>query len=182
MSPTIRPARPDEFETVDRLIEAAYAFDYGPREKAVEEQSFYRSASRSAEFEVLVAVDEKSGALCGSVTTRKAGGAPLMADARADELDFRLLAIAPEARKRGIGQALVAHLIEIARDRGFGAVFMKSAPEMVKAHNLYFKLGFTRDFARDGLFIGGRKQIDLHAFRKAIAPRAATPETSKDTP
>jgi hypothetical protein len=52
---------------------------------------------------------------------------------------------AEAARGRGIGRAMVAHLISVARDRGFGRVSLKtgSQPAFAPARSLYTNAGFT---------------------------------------
>lgn len=158
----IRLATEDEYEGIDEFIRAAYEFDYGPREHGDDPMRFARN--RAQVYDVWVAVDPDNGDLLGSVTTASAGGAPLMEDAEADDLTFRLLAVAPRARRRGLGAALTRHVIELARERGIARVFLKSAPQMTGAHALYLSTGFHRDPDRDGLWIDGRKVLELHAF------------------
>lgn len=159
----IGPIRPDEYAADDALVDAAYSHDYGPRETG--DDPFYRAQWRAQAFDVYVARDADSGELLGSVTVSKAGGELVVADARADELGFRLLATSPRARRRGVGEALVRHVVEVARSRGLGGVVMKSQPIMVGAHALYLGLGFQRDPERDGLWEGGEQVLDLNAFR-----------------
>lgn len=174
----IGPIRPEEFAADDAVVEAAYSHDYGPRDHG--DDPFYRAEWRSQAYEVWVARDAATGELLGSVTIAKPGGEEVVADARADELGFRLLATSPNARRRGIGEALVRKVVALAAERGYAGVVMKSQPVMVGAHALYRKLGFERDPERDGLWEGGEKILDLHAFRirvENLAPVAtSTPE------
>lgn len=153
-----------EHERLDDLITAAYEHDYGPRQRDGEPDPLSFSRVRAERFDVWVAREISSGALLGSVTTPRADGEKLMEDSTSAELDFRLLAVSVDARRRGIGAALTRHVLHLARERGFRAVFMKSAPNMHSAHRLYESLGFRRDPARDGLIIGGCRVRDLHAF------------------
>lgn len=166
--------RPDEFAVDDAVVTAAYAHDYGVRDHG--DDPFYRAEWRSEAYEVWVARDAVSGELLGSVTVPRPGGEEVVSDARPDELGFRLLATSPNARRRGIGERLVREVVRIAEERGLGSVVMKSQPDMVGAHALYRKLGFERDPERDGLWEGGEKILDLHAFRIRIED--LTPEGS----
>jgi len=166
----IGPIRPDEFAADDALVEAAYSHDYGPRDHG--DDPFYRAQWRSVAYEVQVARDAATGELLGSVTIPRPGGEEVVADARGDELGFRLLATSPRARRRGIGEALVRRVVAIAAERGYAGVVMKSQPVMVGAHALYRKLGFERDPERDGLWEGDERVLDLHAFRIRIADLA----------
>jgi len=164
----IRAAKPDEFEAIDGMLDAAYTNDYGPSDTGGDPM---RSASARAEiFDVWVAVDG-SGEPLGSVTTRRAGGPSLHEDAAENELDLRLLGVAPAARRRGIGAALMRRIVEEAASSGFDAVVLKTQPNMHGAHRLYEALGFVRTPERDGLWIGGRKVLDLLSYRHPLPPR-----------
>ncbi|WP_051701594.1 GNAT family N-acetyltransferase [Mycetocola saprophilus] len=159
--PLIRLARPEEFEAIDTLIRAAYTHDYGDKGHATDPMQF--AASRAENYDVWVAEDA-SGALLGSVTTRRVGVPPLHEDVREGELDLRLLGVAPEARRRGIAAALMRHVMTSARADGWHTVFLKTGPGMTGAHGLYEHLGFVRTPERDGLWIGGTKVLDLFTY------------------
>jgi ribosomal protein S18 acetylase RimI-like enzyme len=163
MTFNIRLALPTEYEAVDALVDDAYRHSYGPREHESTEPTRF-SAIRGRDFSVWVAVDKETNALLGTITITRPGGKHLMEDAKDDELDFRLLAVAPEARHRGVGSALTLHVVNEARSHGYRRVFMKSAPNMLEAHRLYKRLGFVREPSRDGLWINGEKKFDLLAF------------------
>jgi hypothetical protein len=90
-----------------------------------------------------VAVDRHTGQLLGTVVTPRPGG-HVSELGRPGELDFRLLAVAPSARRRGIGRLLVEHSIALAAERGATRVVMNSGPDMTGAHQLYYSMGFTR--------------------------------------
>lgn len=159
---TIRQAEVSEYESVDLLIAAAYAHDYGPSDEGGDPMR--ASARRAAEFDVWVALDP-DGRLLGSVTTRAAGGRALHEDVHDGELDLRLLGVAPGARRRGIAAALMTHVRAVAAEQGFAAVLLKTAPNMGGAHRLYEGLGFVRLPERDGLWIGGERVFDLYTYR-----------------
>jgi len=151
----IRLAVPDEFEAVGELREAAYSHDY-------EISDNYRATLRDlapgrAEQEVWVAVDRHIGQLLGTVTVPRPGGhiSPLGQDG---ELDFRLLAVAPAARRRGIGRLLVEHVIALAAERGATRVVMNSGPQMTGAHQLYYAVGFTRLTERETRTVEGHSR------------------------
>lgn len=158
----IRLVREGEHAAVDELVERAYEHDYGPRDPGAD--PFRKSVNRSQSTDVWVAVEGDSGRLLGSVTAPREGGGPMHEDVHPDELDFRLLAVAPDARRLGIGALLTLHVIRLARERGFRAVFMKSGPDMTGAHRLYERIGFERDLERAGLIRDGVRVRDLHAF------------------
>ncbi|PII87844.1 hypothetical protein BMH32_14000 [Leucobacter sp. OLJS4] len=161
----IRAALPTEYAEIDRLIDAAYAHDYGEDEH--DDDPMHRSAVRAESFDVWVATDEH-GDLLGSVTTRRAGGPPLHEDVAADELDLRLLGVAVRARRRGIAAALMRHVLAEARTQGFSAVVLKTAPNMRGAHRLYETLGFERAPERDGLWIDGVRVLELFTYAQRL--------------
>ncbi|MFT4211693.1 MAG: GNAT family N-acetyltransferase [Microbacterium sp.] len=162
MSVLVRPAGDGDHDDVDRIVREAYDHDYGRRDRGAD--PFRLSVNRALITDVWLAVDPGTEAQLGNVTVSKVGGEPMMEDTRPDELDFRLLAVAPSARRRGIGELLTRHVIELARARGLRGVFMKSGPQMRGAHALYEKIGFRREPDRDGLIRNGVTQFDLYAF------------------
>ena len=169
---TIALAGPSEHEAIDQLIDDAYAHDYGPSDHR-DEMHFARV--RAERFDVWLARDA-AGELVGSVTTRRRGGPSLHEDVADHELDLRLLGVSPVARRRGVAAALMRGVIEHAASEGFGAVFLKTAPNMSGAHRLYEALGFVRTEQRDGLWIGGERVLDLFSY---VYPLRATSEVSQ---
>ncbi|WP_350349376.1 GNAT family N-acetyltransferase [Agromyces sp. G08B096] len=137
----VRLMHDEETDAVVDLVLGAYAGDF-------ELADGYRAdivavAERAAEHQVWVAVDAVDGTLLGTVSTPRAGRAisPL---AREGELDFRFLGVAHAARRSGIGEVLVAHVVGLARQRGLGRVVLNTGPDMIAAHRLYERLGFAR--------------------------------------
>lgn len=145
----IRLSRPEEYSAISSLTESAYEHDYALA-------SGYRAqivavAERAGAHEVWVAEDAATGELLGTVSTPR-DGTVMTGIARDDEIDFRFLGVAPAARRRGIGIALVQHVIALAERRGIRRVVLGTGPEMLGAHVLYERLGFIRDPARDQTF------------------------------
>lgn len=159
---TIRLARPQEASLVDAIVNAAYAHDYGA--EGDHDDPARSAAHRATAFDVWIAFDADDRPV-GSVTTRRVGGPPLHERVGDDELDLRLLAVAPTARRQRIGATILAHIIEHARDNGYAAVVLKTALHMQGPQRMYDALGFERVPERDGLWIDGRKVLDLYTYR-----------------
>ncbi|MBE7701174.1 GNAT family N-acetyltransferase [Oerskovia sp. Sa1BUA8] len=166
---TVRLVTPAEHEAVADLLEAAYGHEYSISES-------YRTvlrdvASRAAEHDVWVAVDDGTGEVLGTVATPLPGRhiSPLALDG---ELDFRLLGVAPAARGRGIGTTLTLHVLDVARAQGAQRVVMSSGPQMVRAHRLYEALGFQRLPERETRVIEGEGGGRLHAYGLDLAGAA----------
>ncbi|QAY60487.1 GNAT family N-acetyltransferase [Microbacterium protaetiae] len=175
MSVQVRRARPEEFEEIDRVIDDAYAHDYGPREH---HDDMHRSAVRARDYDVLVAVDEH-GAVVGSVTVRRRGGPVLHEDFGDDDADLRLLGVAPTARRQGVAAALMQQVIRDAAAAGYAHVTLKTGPDMHGAHRLYEALGFERAPEHDGLWIGGERVFDLLAYRYRLGATTPVPQPAR---
>jgi len=67
----------------------------------------------------------------------------------AGEAEVRALAVAPHARGRGVGAALVGAVIERAASRGVRRLLLLTLPQMGAAHRLYTEAGFARLPERD---------------------------------
>lgn len=160
----VRLVEPHEHDEVARLSVAAYAHDYDISDTY--RASLADVAARAGEHEVWVAQDLATGALVGTVATPRAGGhiSPLGRDG---ELDFRLLAVDPSARGRGIGTLLTQFVVDLARSRGLSRVVMNSGPRMTGAHRLYERLGFVRVPERETRVVDGGT---LLAFSLDVGP------------
>ncbi|PPG33210.1 GNAT family N-acetyltransferase [Pseudoclavibacter sp. RFBB5] len=137
----VRLVRPSEVDAVAELSLRAYELEYSI--SGSYRDDIISVGERAAAHQVWVAVDPQSGELLGSVATPKPGEHLTSLPQRDDELDFRLLAVDPSARGRGVGAALTTLVIELARLRGLRRVVMNSGPQMVRAHRLYERLGFS---------------------------------------
>lgn len=144
---TVRLAQVDEFDQVGQLTLVAYLAD-GLVDPADSYTATLADAARRArDAELLVAVDP-DGALLGTVTVCTPGS-PLSEVARPGELEFRMLAVAPEARGRGVGKALLSAVLQRAADLAAHRVVLCSQEEMHTAHRLYTRFGFARLPERD---------------------------------
>ena len=62
---------------------------------------------------------------------------------------FRYFAVSPAARGRGVGEAVVRHLIGLARADGKARIRIHTLTMMLGAMRLYERLGFERDPSHD---------------------------------
>ncbi|TAJ50171.1 MAG: GNAT family N-acetyltransferase [Herbiconiux sp.] len=157
----VRLIRAHEHGAVAELAATANSHDYDLSDDYL--ASVRDIAPRAREHEVWVAEDLASGTLLGTVATPRPGG-HISDLAEAGEIDFRLLAVAPPARGRGIGELLTRHVIELAIQRGLRRVVMNSGPQMLAAHRLYARLGFTLLPDRFVEITDGTESITLLTF------------------
>ncbi|MFC4000563.1 GNAT family N-acetyltransferase [Prauserella oleivorans] len=157
----VRPARPDEFAALGALTLAAYEADGLLLHAAGESYAAeLRDAAQRAEQAELLAAVDASGTLLGTVTVAPPG-TPYAEISRDGEVEFRMLAVAPEARGRGVGEALTRAVLDRARDLGATRVVLCSLDLMKSAHRLYARLGFTRLPDRDWEPVPG---VTLYAY------------------
>lgn len=146
----IRPARPEELDGIGDLTAEVYLgdglLDLAEADPYLDELRDARR--RSDHAEVLVAADLRTGDVLGAVAFVGDGGA--YADiAGPGEGEFRMLAVRPEGRGRGAGEALVRACMQRGRERGLTRMVLSSQQEMRAAHRLYGRLGFVRTPERD---------------------------------
>src|SRR5688572_9129593 len=106
MSFAVRPAVTDDFAEIGTVTLAAYGAD-GQLTGGHGYQSVLADvAGRAGAGELLVAVDDATGAILGAVLFVRAG-TRYAEVSRPGEAEFRMLAVAPAAQGRGVGAALV---------------------------------------------------------------------------
>lgn len=100
---------------------------------------------------MLVAVESGAGGqVLGAVVLAHRGG-PLALTAREGEAEIRMLAVDPQARGRGVGEALVRECLNRAALPPLSAhtMVLHTQPLMLAAQRLYERLGFVRVPERD---------------------------------
>jgi len=137
----VRAALPSEYAAIGDLVVEAYR-DAGETDGGYEPE-LRDVAGRAAQVPVLAAVDEASGRLLGTVTYVPGPG-PYHEGEFGEAASFRMLAVATEARGRGIGRALVDACIERARADGRASIGIHTRPFMTSAHRMYERIGFRR--------------------------------------
>jgi ribosomal protein S18 acetylase RimI-like enzyme len=110
-----------------------------------------RDASRRArEATLLVAAlpGDDEDVVVGTITIAPAGSSYAEV-ARPGEVELRMLGVAPEARRRGIAEALMRASMRETVALGAGAVVLSTLGTMTTAQRLYDRLGFRREPDRD---------------------------------
>lgn len=143
----VRPAHAEELPEVGEIALLAYRAEGLVPEGSPYADRLTDSAGRHREAELLVAADD-SGRLLGTVTVARPG-TPWAQVAGPDEIEFRMLAVHPDGRGRGVGRALVDSVLDRARAEGFRGVALSTLESMRTAHHLYERVGFRRAPHRD---------------------------------
>ncbi len=165
MTVTVRPVHTSELAEVGALTVTAYAANDLLAEDDPYVEHLRDAVTRSREAEVYVAtLADLPGVLAGTVTFCPEGS-PWSELARPGEGEFRMLAVAPEARRRGVAEALVGVCLERSTELGYTAVVMCSLPQQEPAHRIYRRLGFRRTPDLDWVPAPG---VDLLAFRRDL--------------
>jgi ribosomal protein S18 acetylase RimI-like enzyme len=151
----VRKALGADLEAVDALVEAVYVGEsYTPADRA---GALRTAAVRASECDLFVAVDD-AGRVAGSVTMITNHGQ--FAQIRNEtEAEVRLLAVSPDARGSGAGEALMRRCIERATLAGFERLVLSTQTTMLAAHRLYERLEFIRDETRDWQRGNGRRML-----------------------
>ncbi len=66
-----------------------------------------------------------------------------------DEAEIHLLAVHPEARRQGIASSLLMACEQRAVSSGYSKIVLSTQQTMKEAHQVYKKLGYHRNSARD---------------------------------
>lgn len=96
------------------------------------------------------------------------GYAGLRAPSNAREADVQTIAVAPEARGRGLGRALMERMLTQARERRMREVFLEVRADNPVAQALYRSLGFVELGVRPGYY--QPEGIDAIVMRLALGP------------
>ncbi|MCL2535076.1 MAG: GNAT family N-acetyltransferase [Nocardiaceae bacterium] len=136
----IRTALPADYETVGELTADVYISGGFVSESDTYAARLRDTAARAEHADVVVA--EVDGRIVGSVTIA-APESPFADVAEKGELEFRMLAVSESARGKGVGSALVRHVLDVAYDRGDRAVVLSTQSDMVDARRIYDRNGFV---------------------------------------
>ncbi|UGT41957.1 GNAT family N-acetyltransferase [Nocardia yamanashiensis] len=148
----IRAARAEEFAAIGELTVEVYVGEGHVSPESPYGAELADTATRAAAAEVLVAV--RDGVVLGSLTLARPG-TPFADIARDGELEFRMLAVAKQARGLGVGTALVRRVVDTGRAEGFEGVVLTTMPTMADARRIYDRLGFVHVPERDWFTMTG---------------------------
>lgn len=102
----------------------------------------------------------------------------LLGRAVAGEAELLTLAVAPQARRRGIGARLVTRFLYQARLRGAEDVFLEVAESNAAAIALYSGMGFAEAGRRRGYYrAADGRATDALILKRLLAKAATTPST-----
>ena len=143
----VREARPAELAELGELRVAAYQAG-GFLSDASNYGETLRTLGHDGSGQILVAVDAGPGQILGTIMLQ------LWPDAGhvvrgPGEAEVRALAVAPEARGRGAGRALLQAVIDQARTSGVRHLLLCTQTTMLAAQHLYTETGFRRLPERD---------------------------------
>lgn len=143
---TIRRARLSEYAAAGELTVTAYRASGYTEADSPYASKLADGATRATEAELWVAVD--GDAVLGTVTMAPPTS-PWAQVAGPADLEFRMLAVSPAARGRGIGEVLTRAVVDRAAELGLTGVVLSSSTQMTTAHGIYERLGFHRTPDKD---------------------------------
>ena len=161
----IRPALPGELAALGDLRVAAYRADGFLTAESTYAPTL-RALGADGGGEVLAAVD--GAALLGTVMLQPWPYADELVRAPG-EAEIRALAVAPHARGRGVGAALVTAVTERAAALGIRELLLLTRTDMLAAQRLYARAGFRRLPDRDWSPL---PDLLLLAYGKELMPAA----------
>jgi ribosomal protein S18 acetylase RimI-like enzyme len=148
----IREANSDELPRVGDIRVAAYRAD-GFLPEGARYEPILRALGDDGTGEVLVA-ESPDGELVGTVMLQTWPQTGQVVSGP-DEAEIRALAVLPTARGHGLGQALLAFVLDRAARAGARRMVLSTEPAMKAAHHLYESAGFRRIPERDWSPVSG---------------------------
>jgi GNAT superfamily N-acetyltransferase len=165
---SVRKALPEEFEVIGKMMHRVYSLlDGFPTE--AEQPDYYKMLLQIGELtkkpytELWVAVSSK-GSIAGAVvyiSDMKYYGSGGTAISEINASGFRILAVDPVFRGKGIGKLLTLECIRKARENKHSQVIIHSTKAMQVAWQMYERLGFKRSEDLD--FMQG--ELPVFGFR-----------------
>jgi RimJ/RimL family protein N-acetyltransferase len=167
MSVRVRPAEPGDAEQLTRLAEAVSAepegwlISTGGEWRSVGDERRYLKALRRYPHAAVFVAEREDGALVGRLSVARDTH-----PASTHVADLGLM-VAKDARRRGIGRALLQAAAEWARGAGVRKLELHVFPWNEAAIALYEAFGFQREGYRKGHYRRGAEDVDaiLMAYR-----------------
>lgn len=166
----VRDARAEERDSIRALTMRAYA-QYANVMSPEAWAGLYEAACIALETRLPAHrfVAERAGWIVGSVMLFPPASDAYAGWSRtASWPELRLLAVSPEARGSGIGEALVAACVRRAREDGAATLGLHTVAGMHAANKLYSRFGFVRAPELD-FQAPGAERVD--GFRLSLAER-----------
>ena len=163
---TVRNATPEEFEEIGKLMVSVYSQLEG-FPKQTEQPNYYKMLTNigeltnrpGAELLIAVAADNKIAGGVVFFSDMQYYGSGGTATKEQNACGFRLLAVDPLTRGKGIGKLLTEECIRKAKDKQVSQVIIHTTMAMQQAWKMYEGLGFKRstdlDFMQEELPVFG---------------------------
>jgi [ribosomal protein S18]-alanine N-acetyltransferase len=144
----IRPATPDDIPDMMKVVNHSVTAAHWSREQ-------YASVFGDEAPRRIALVIEESGLLQGF----------LMAHEVAPEWEIENIAIAPAARRRGLGTRLLGKFLDMARNEGGSRVFLEVRASNRAARILYEKWAFEENGRRPGYYADPPEDAITYSLR-----------------
>jgi ribosomal protein S18 acetylase RimI-like enzyme len=147
----IRDAAPEELETIDALVKAAY-LEFRPLFPEKVWQAWMDNVSRTVRApEGMLMVAVAGGIIQGAIKFYPDASQSGMGQWPEGVAAIRILAVPPESRGRGYGTLLARECLRRAGALGLSTIYLFTGEFMHAARHIYEKLGFKRvpEFDRD---------------------------------
>jgi len=161
-SPSIRRATTDDLDAIMELETSTFASDAWSRDTMRAELASVHGYYLVAEAAPTAAGEQQYP------DAAIAGYAGLLAPAGSNQADIQTIAVAPGARRRGLGRALMVALLDEARSRNAAEVFLEVRADNPNARALYASLGFEQIAVRPKYY--QPDAVDAQIMRWAVRP------------
>ena len=138
---TVRSARPEDLGEIARLFDAYRGFYHQPSDRVAAERFLRERFARGDSF--IFVAERASGGLAGFTQLYPS----LSSVSLARIFVLNDLFVDPDARRSGIGRALLEAAHDFARKQGAVRVTLETARDNTSAQRLYEGLGYERDTA-----------------------------------
>jgi ribosomal-protein-alanine N-acetyltransferase len=175
MSIALRRATLADLDGIMRLETSVFATDAWSREGMAHElaspDGWYLVAEDAAAAADAGRAAGDAGDAAGEGDTPLAGYCGLLALPGAPDADVQTIAVAPQARRRGLGRALMTEMIDEARRRRVREVFLEVRADNPDAQRLYTSLGFEQIAVRPRYYMPDG--VDALVMRLSVAPASS---------